>query len=85
VVGLTAAVRTWGPKYWAWLGERRGTLTVAAGSALALSVAQQLLAGEVSVLGIAVTAAVAAFGAIGVHSGVKNGVQGDGGGTVVAP
>ena len=47
-----------------------------AASALALAVLQSLLAGEASVVQVAITALGSAVGAIGMHSGVKNGVQG---------
>lgn len=76
VIGLVAAGRHWGVALWPWLGTRRGTLTLAAVAAAALSVATQLLTGGVELPAIIITAIVSVAGAVGIHSGITSGAKG---------
>lgn len=76
VVGVTWALRTYAAASIPWLASRRGVLTLAALSALGLSVAQQLLAGEASIPAIIVQAVIAVAGAVGVHAGITSGAKG---------
>jgi hypothetical protein len=77
VVGLVACARKWGPSLWPWLATRWGGLALAGGMALAVSLAQGLLAGDVPLGQVVVNAILAALMAIGGHSGVKNALQGN--------
>lgn len=76
VIGVVAALRRWGASLVPWFATRIGGLVLAVVGAVAVSAAHGLLTG-LPVAQVVVNAVVAAVGAIGIHSGVKNAAQGN--------
>ena len=76
VIGLVAALRRWGASLVPWFATRIGGLVLAGAGAVAVSAAHGLMAG-LPVVQVIINALVAAVGAVGIHSGVKNAAQGN--------
>lgn len=76
VVGVVAVLRRYGAAWIPWFGTKVGGLTLAGLTAFTGAVASTLLeSGPVNWAYVLFTAILAAVGAVGVHSGVKNAAQ----------